>query len=162
MAATHAGPPVAAEPRPINAGKHVYCEKPIATNLDEAVAVLKLAAAKGIKHGHRAGTSCFFLPGSQEARLPARFRLLSAASPRWRGEFGYWVFRGRLAGSAAAVVELPQRGRRRHHFWTWSATGRYVLDNLFGVGRKRELHRHHGYSRALGTRRARSTGRTLR
>src|SRR6202042_1538666 len=35
----------------INAGKHVYCEKPIATNLQEAVAVLKLAAVKGIKHG---------------------------------------------------------------------------------------------------------------
>src|ERR1700751_4811445 len=35
----------------INAGKHVYCEKPIATNLQEAVAVLKLAATKGIKHG---------------------------------------------------------------------------------------------------------------
>src|ERR1700690_362163 len=27
----------------INAGKHVYCEKPIATNLNEAVDVLKLA-----------------------------------------------------------------------------------------------------------------------
>src|SRR6202022_301272 len=35
----------------INAGKHVYCEKPIATNLHEAVAVLRLAAAKGVKHG---------------------------------------------------------------------------------------------------------------
>ena len=31
--------------RAINAGKHVYCEKPIATNLDEAVAVLRLAEA---------------------------------------------------------------------------------------------------------------------
>ena len=37
--------------RAINAGKHVYCEKPIATNLEEAVAVLKLANAKGVKHG---------------------------------------------------------------------------------------------------------------
>src|SRR6202158_3130222 len=45
----------------INAGKHVYCEKPIATNLDEAVAVLKLAAAKGVKHG--TVQDKLFLPG---------------------------------------------------------------------------------------------------
>src|ERR1700750_1368513 len=35
----------------INAGKHVYCEKPIATNLQEAVDVVKLANSKGGKHG---------------------------------------------------------------------------------------------------------------
>src|ERR1700738_5580712 len=45
----------------INAGKHVYCEKPIATNLDEAVAVLRLAAAKGGKHG--TGQAQLFSPG---------------------------------------------------------------------------------------------------
>ena len=45
----------------INAGKHVYCEKPIATNLDEAVAVLRLAAAKGVKHG--TVQDKLFLPG---------------------------------------------------------------------------------------------------
>ena len=35
----------------INAGKHVYCEKPIATDLDGGRAVLRLANAKGVKHG---------------------------------------------------------------------------------------------------------------
>ena len=45
----------------INAGKHVYCEKPIATSLDEAVGVLRLAAAKGVKHG--TVQDKLFLPG---------------------------------------------------------------------------------------------------
>src|SRR6202000_500716 len=35
----------------INAGKHVYCEKPIATNFDEAVAVVRLSNAQGGKQG---------------------------------------------------------------------------------------------------------------
>ena len=35
----------------IRAGKHVYCEKPIATNLNEAVEVCRLAQQAGVKHG---------------------------------------------------------------------------------------------------------------
>src|SRR6185503_3205881 len=35
----------------LRAGKHVYCEKPIATNLNEAVELCKLAQASGLKHG---------------------------------------------------------------------------------------------------------------
>ncbi len=35
----------------IRAGKHVYCEKPIATNLNEAVEVARLAQGSGLKHG---------------------------------------------------------------------------------------------------------------
>src|SRR6185369_14482662 len=32
----------------IHAGKHVYCEKPIATNLNEAVEIARLAQASGL------------------------------------------------------------------------------------------------------------------
>ena len=75
----------------INAGKHVYCEKPIATNLDEAVAVLRLAKQKGIKHG--TVQDKLFLPGLKKLaflRDSGFFgRMLSV-----RGEFGYWVFEG--------------------------------------------------------------------
>ena len=53
--------------RAINAGKHVYCEKPIATNLEEAVAVLKLAAAKGLKHG--TVQDKLFLPGLKKIEI---------------------------------------------------------------------------------------------
>src|SRR3979411_446153 len=74
-----------------NAGKHVYCEKPIATNLDEAVAVLKLAAAKGIKHG--TVQDKLFLPGLKKLKFlrDSGFfgRMLSV-----RGEFGYWGVEG--------------------------------------------------------------------
>src|ERR1700716_1136103 len=70
----------------INAGKHVYCEKPIATNLDEAVDVLKLANAKGVKHG--TVQDKLFLPGLKKLaflRDSGFFgRMLSG-----RGQFGY-------------------------------------------------------------------------
>ncbi len=42
----------------LNAGKHVYCEKPIASQSREAVAVVKLANSKGLKHGTVCKTSC--------------------------------------------------------------------------------------------------------
>src|SRR5689334_9016817 len=35
----------------IRAGKHVYCEKPVATNLNEAVEIARLARGSGLKHG---------------------------------------------------------------------------------------------------------------
>src|SRR3954468_18309148 len=75
----------------INAGKHVYCEKPIATNLAEAIDVLKLAKQKGLKHG--TVQDKLFLPGLKKLaflRDSGFFgRMLSV-----RGEFGYWVFEG--------------------------------------------------------------------
>ncbi|MEP7283048.1 MAG: Gfo/Idh/MocA family oxidoreductase, partial [Rubrivivax sp.] len=45
----------------LRAGKHVYCEKPIATNLGEAVAIAQAAQASGLKHG--AVQDKLFLPG---------------------------------------------------------------------------------------------------
>ena len=114
--------------RAIEAGKHVYCEKPIADDLQDALAVVRLAEAKGIKHG--VVQDKLFLPGLLKMRrlIDAGFfgRLLSV-----RGEFGYWVFEGDL--------EPAQRPS-----WNYkSAEGggiildmlchwRYVLDNLFG------------------------------
>ena len=35
----------------IAAGKHIYCEKPIATNLKAALEICRLAKAKGVKNG---------------------------------------------------------------------------------------------------------------
>ena len=77
----------------LSAGKHVYCEKPIATNLREAVEIAKLAQSSGLKHG--AVQDKLFLPGLRKLDLLRRAgffgRMLSV-----RIEFGYWVFEGDL------------------------------------------------------------------
>src|SRR5882672_9331498 len=112
----------------INAGKHVYCEKPIATNLEEAVAVLRLANAKGVKHG--TVQDKLFLPGLKKLaflRDSGFFgRMLSV-----RGEFGYWVFEG----------DWQEAQRPSWNYRSEDGGGiildmlchwRYVLDNTFG------------------------------
>ena len=73
----------------IEAGKHIYCEKPVADSLDKAIAIAKLAKQKGIKNG--VVQDKLFLPGLRKIKMlrDAGFfgRMLSV-----RGEFGYWVF----------------------------------------------------------------------
>src|SRR5262245_20168046 len=77
----------------ITAGKHVYCEKPVATNLEAAMAIVRQAKAAGIKHG--VVQDKLFLPGLRKLKqmIDSGFfgRLLAV-----RGEFGYWVFEGDL------------------------------------------------------------------
>jgi predicted dehydrogenase len=77
----------------IRAGKHVYCEKPIATNLNEAVEIARLAEQSGLKHG--AVQDKLFLPGLRKLDMLRRAgffgKMLSV-----RLEFGYWVFEGDL------------------------------------------------------------------
>ena len=112
----------------IEAGKHVYCEKPIATNLDEAVAVLRLANAKGVKHG--TVQDKLFLPGLKKLaflRDSGFFgRMLSV-----RGEFGYWVFEG-----GWQEAQRPSWNYRSEDgggiILDMVCHWRYVLDNLFG------------------------------
>ncbi|MBL1419319.1 MAG: Gfo/Idh/MocA family oxidoreductase [Alphaproteobacteria bacterium] len=75
----------------IDAGKHIYCEKPVSESLSEALDIARYADAKGIKNGivH----DKLDLPGLKKLK---RLRdsgffgeILSV-----RGEFGYWVFEG--------------------------------------------------------------------
>src|SRR5882724_2710733 len=51
----------------INAGKHVYCEKPVADQLDKAVAIARLAKQKGVKNG--VVQDKLFLPGLRKMRI---------------------------------------------------------------------------------------------
>jgi predicted dehydrogenase len=77
--------------RAIAAGKHVYCEKPVADDLETALDLARLARTAGVKHG--VVQDKLFLPGLIKLRRlrDSGFfgRVLSV-----RGEFGYWVFEG--------------------------------------------------------------------
>jgi predicted dehydrogenase len=71
--------------RAIGAGRHIYCEKPVATNLNEALDIARQAKAASVKHG--VVQDKLFLPGLRKLKLliDAGFfgRILSV-----RGEFG--------------------------------------------------------------------------
>lgn len=75
----------------IDAGKHIYCEKPVSEKLAQAVEIARYAEQKGVKNGivH----DKLDLPGLaklKRLRDSGFFgRILSV-----RGEFGYWVFEG--------------------------------------------------------------------
>ncbi|MDP3812808.1 MAG: Gfo/Idh/MocA family oxidoreductase, partial [Hydrogenophaga sp.] len=114
--------------RAIRAGKHVYCEKPIATNLNEAVEIARLAESSGLKHG--AVQDKLFLPGLRKLDMLRRAgffgRMLSV-----RLEFGYWVFEGDLQ-----PIQRPSWNYRKEDgggmILDMMCHWRYVLDNLFG------------------------------
>ena len=112
----------------IAAGKHVYCEKPVATTAADAMELHRLAQEAGVKNG--VVQDKLWLPGMlklKQLRDSDFFgRILSV-----RGEFGYWVFAG-----DSVPAQRPSWNYRRElgggiildmlcHF-------RYVLDNLFG------------------------------
>ena len=113
----------------INAGKHVYCEKPISDQLDKALAVAKLAKEKGIKHG--VVQDKLFLPGLRKIQLlnESGFfgKILSV-----RGEFGYWVFEGDWGQPAQRPSWNYRKADGGGIILDMLCHWRYVLDNLFG------------------------------
>ena len=104
----------------IAAGKHVYCEKPVATNLDDALAIYRQAQARGIKHG--VVQDKLFLPGLLKLKMLIDVGLLRPPALGARRVRLLGV-RGRPAADAAAVVELPQPRTAAASSSTCSATG---------------------------------------
>jgi predicted dehydrogenase len=112
----------------VAAGKHIYCEKPISTNLDEALKICRFARQKGVKTG--TVQDKLFLPGLLKLRAlrDSGFfgRILSV-----RGEFGYWVFEGDWQ-----AAQRPSWNYRAEDgggiILDMVCHWRYVLDNLFG------------------------------
>jgi predicted dehydrogenase len=112
----------------ILAGKHVYCEKPISTRLEDALALARMANEHRVKNG--VVQDKLFLPGLRKLKrvIDSGFfgRILSV-----RGEFGYWVFEGdwqpaqrpswnyRAEDDGGIMIDM---------FCHW----RYVLDHTFG------------------------------
>ena len=112
----------------IKAGKHIYCEKPIATDLPQALKACKLTKKSGLKNG--VVQDKLFLPGllKLQALREAGFfgRMLAV-----RGEFGYWVFEGE-----DQPAQRPSWNYRAEDgggmILDMVCHWRYVLDNLFG------------------------------
>lgn len=112
----------------IRAGKHIYCEKPLSTNFESALALARAAAKAGVKHG--VVQDKLFLPGIRKLRrlIEAGFfgRILTV-----RGEFGYWVFEGDWQPAQRPSWNYKKEqdgGIILDMFCHW----RYVLDHVFG------------------------------
>jgi len=112
----------------IQAGKHVYCEKPIAVDTASAYQLYQLACEAGVKHG--VVQDKLWLPGLLKLRTLIRSgffgRILSV-----RGEFGYWVFEGDVI-----PAQRPSWNYRKEDdggiIVDMLCHWRYVVDNLFG------------------------------
>ena len=110
------------------AGKHVYCEKPTATDTATALSIAEACEKAGIKNG--VVQDKLWLPGLRKLqRLKEQGffgKILSV-----RGEFGYWVFEG-----SSVPAQRPSWNYRKEDdggiIVDMLCHWRYVLDNLFG------------------------------
>ena len=114
--------------RAIDAGKNVYCEKPVATNLAEALDLYQTAKKAGIKHG--VVQDKLWLPGLLKLQMLNKAGFFGDVLSV-RGEFGYWVFEGDLQ-----PIQRPSWNYRSEDgggmILDMLCHWRYVVDNIFG------------------------------
>jgi predicted dehydrogenase len=114
--------------RAIDAGKHIYTEKPIAPTVEQGLDLMRRADAAGLRHG--AVEDKLFLPG---------FRKLSHLMESgffgrvigFKLEFGWWVFDGIEAESQRPSWNYTKAGgggllSDMHPHW------RYVIEGILG------------------------------
>jgi predicted dehydrogenase len=112
----------------VNAGKHIYCEKPIAVDTQQAMELYQLCKTAGVKHG--VVQDKLWLPGILKLKrlIEQDFfgKILSV-----RGEFGYWVFEGE-----SIPAQRPSWNYRKEDdggiIVDMLCHWRYLLDNVFG------------------------------
>lgn len=112
----------------VDAGKHVYCEKPCATSVASALELFELCQSKGVKNG--VVQDKLWLPGILKLKhlIDNGFfgRILSV-----RGEFGYWVFEGHTT-----PAQRPSWNYRKEDdggiIVDMLCHWRYLFDNVFG------------------------------
>ncbi len=110
------------------AGKHIYCEKPTATDTATAIGLAETCEQAGVKNG--VVQDKLWLPGILKLQrlIEDGFfgRILSV-----RGEFGYWVFEGHTI-----PAQRPSWNYRKEDdggiIVDMLCHWRYVLDNVFG------------------------------
>ncbi len=112
----------------VKAGKHIYCEKPIAVSTQVALELYELCTKAGLKNG--VVQDKLWLPGIVKLKrlIQQGFfgEILSV-----RGEFGYWVFEG-----DTIAAQRPSWNYRKEDdggiIVDMLCHWRYVLDNVFG------------------------------
>ncbi len=112
----------------VAAGKHIYCEKPTATDTPTALDLFLQCEDAGLKNG--VVQDKLWLPGLIKLRrlIENRFfgRILSV-----RGEFGYWVFEGHTV-----PAQRPSWNYRKEDdggiIVDMLCHWRYLLDHIFG------------------------------
>lgn len=112
----------------VKAGKHIYCEKPVAINTKIALELYELCKNAGLKNG--VVQDKLWLPGIVKIKrlIEQGFfgRILSV-----RGEFGYWVFEG-----DTIPAQRPSWNYRKEDdggiILDMLCHWRYILDNVFG------------------------------
>ena len=112
----------------VAAGKHIYCEKPIATSTQVALELYQLCEKASLKHG--VVQDKLWLPGMLKLKrlIENDFfgDILSV-----RGDFGYWVFEGHTV-----PAQRPSWNYRKEDdggiIVDMLCHWRYLLDNIFG------------------------------
>jgi predicted dehydrogenase len=112
----------------IQAGKHIYCEKPVTSTTEEALELFRLCLDTGLKNG--VVQDKLWLPGIIKLKrlIQQGFfgKILSV-----RGEFGYWVFEG-----DTIPAQRPSWNYRKEDdggiILDMLCHWRYLLDQVFG------------------------------